>query len=119
MNEENSIYDAFLSYNWSIKNEVKLLEESLTEMGLKVWRDDEKELHANDGSLLGELAQAIKISKTFVCCVTNSYCESHNCNLEIEFANTLAKPLVVLMFERLLFIVVGFSNFIKAKNKLA
>ena len=100
MIDENSIYDAFLSYNWLIQEEIKLLEEKLTHMGLKLWRD-EKGLHANEISLLGEIAQAITKSKTFVCLITRAYCESHNCNLEIEFANTLAKPLVVLMVERL------------------
>jgi hypothetical protein len=111
MIDENITYDAFLSYNWSIKEEIKILEEKLTHMGLKLWRD-EKGLHANESSLLGEIAQAITKSKTFACFITKAYCESHNCNLEIEFANALTKPFIVLMIERYIVIFYLYIDFL-------
>ena len=46
-------------------------------------------------------ANAIKESRIFVCFITKEYYESHNCNLEIEYANTLKKKMIVLMIERL------------------
>ena len=36
----------------------------------------------------------------FLCLITQAYSKSHNCNLEIEFANTLRKKMIVLMIER-------------------
>ena len=52
--------DIFLSYNWKIKEQVKLLHEQLEKEGFKVWRDD-RELHAS--ALTTELANGIKKSK--------------------------------------------------------
>lgn len=43
----------------------------------------------------------IRNSKAFICCVTKSYYDSENCKREVEYAVTLKKPMVVLMFERL------------------
>ena len=92
--------DIFISYQWAIKPEVKILDEKLTKMGLNVWRD-ERDLQSNDKPLTSQLSISIKKSKIFLCCITEKYCKSHNCNLEIEWANTLNKPLIVLMIERL------------------
>lgn len=97
MSESN---DIFISYNWSIKNQVKQLDEKLTELGFKVWRD-EKNLETNEKPLTSQLSDAIKRSKTCVCCITTEYCKSYNCNLEFKFANELAKPMIILMVDRL------------------
>ena len=97
MNEEK---DVFISYNWNVKNEVKYLDKKLSESGLKVWLD-EKELQTNDMPLTVQLANGIKKSKIIVCCITKEYCKSFNCNLEFEYANTLAKPTIVLMIDDL------------------
>jgi len=92
--------DIFISYEWSTKSQVMILGEKLKKLGFKVWRD-ERDYKTNNKSLMCNLANAIKKSKLFICCVTESYCKSHNCNLEIEWANTLGKPIVVLMIDRL------------------
>jgi hypothetical protein len=90
----------FLSYNWSCKEQVKELDKKLTESGLKVWRD-EKYLENNNTPLLSQITTAIRKSKLIVCCVSEKYCESHNCNLELEWANTLKKNLLVLMIDNI------------------
>ena len=92
--------DVFISYNFLIKDKVKKLGEELTRENLKVWKD-ERDLETNEKPLTNELTDAIKNSKLFVCCITKSYCESHNCNCEIDWVKYLAKPLVVLMVENL------------------
>lgn len=97
MNEEK---DVFISYNWNIKSQVKQLDKRLSEIGLRVWLD-EKELQHSDLPLTAQLARGIKESKVFICCITKDYCKSFNCNLEIEFASTLAKPTIVLMIDDL------------------
>ena len=91
----------FISYNWkSSKNQVIQLDEKLSASGLKVWRD-ENFLENSNNPLLGQITNAIRQSKVVVCCITEDYCRSHNCNLEIGLANTLRKPLVVLMIDKL------------------
>ena len=90
----------FISYNWSIKDQVDILENKLKSNNLKVWRDI-RNLEKSDNPLTSQLSEAIKKSKLVICCITKEYCRSHNCNLEIEWANTLKKPLIVLMIDKL------------------
>ena len=96
----NEVKDVFISYNWNVKNEVKYLDKKLTESGVKVFLDD-KALQTNDLPLSIQLTNEIKKSKIFLCCITKDYCKSLNCNLEFEYANTIAKPIVVLMIDDL------------------
>ena len=93
-------YDVFLSYNWGSKSQVKEIYDKLVDSGLNVWRDDNKLINS-DVPLSGQLANAIRNSKIFLCFITKKYSESHNCNLEIEYANTLRKKIMVLMIEPL------------------
>lgn len=97
MNEEK---DVFISYNWNIKSQVKVLDKGLSDSGLKVWRDI-RNLQASDMPLTSQLVNGIKRSKVIVCCITKKYCESFTCNNEIEFAINLAKPTIVLMIDNL------------------
>ena len=92
--------DIFLSYNWNIKEQVKLLHEKLEKEKFKVWRDDEQ-LRAGNSALTAELAKGIKKSKVIICCITKDYCKSNNCNLEIEFALACKKQVIVLMIEKI------------------
>jgi hypothetical protein len=99
MNEE-LIYDVFISYNWDIKNEVRQFHENLSNRGFKVWRD-EIYLTNDQATLAAQLAQAINKSKIFICCITEKYCKSYNCNLEIDYVNNMNKPKIVLMIDNL------------------
>ena len=92
--------DIFLSQNWKIKEQVKLLHEQLEKEDFKVWRDD-KQLHAGNSALSAELAKGIKKSKVIICCITKDYCKSNNCNLEIEFATSCKKQMIVLMIDKI------------------
>ena len=92
--------DIFISYNWGIKNQVKILYDVLKNLKYDVWLDD-RELSAGNSSLTAELASAIKNSKVFLSCVTEKYCKSFNCNLEFEYASAKKKPTIVLMVEKL------------------
>ncbi len=47
------------------------------------------------------LENAIKSSKKVVCFLTKKYIDSHNCRLEIQFANVLRKPMIICMLERI------------------
>ena len=93
--------DVFISYNWGIKKQVQQLYNILEkEFNFKVWLDD-KDLHAGNSALTAELAKGIKNSKVFLSCVTEDYCKSYNCNLEVEYAAAKKIPMIVLMVEKL------------------
>jgi len=94
-------YHIFLSYEWTSKDTVKLLYEFLSEKkGFKVWMDNHS-LRSGE-NLSSNLAKGISKSKLFVCCITRAYSMSNMCNNEINFANELRKPIIPLMFERVL-----------------
>ena len=74
--------EIFISYNYPIRSQAAYLTERLSRVGLKVFRQD-KYLESSDEPLSAQLANEILESKIFVCCITNDYCESINCNNEI------------------------------------
>jgi hypothetical protein len=92
--------DAFISYNWEIKTQVDILYRNLTNAGFKIWHDENK-LSTDSQPLKAQLADAIDNSKIVICCITEAYCKSHVCNQEISFAESLAKPLIILMIQNL------------------
>lgn len=51
----SELNDVFISYNWSIKDQVKLLDEKLINSGFKVWRD-ERNLETNEKPLTSQLS---------------------------------------------------------------
>ena len=91
-----SDFDVFLSYNHDHKEHVKKLYEKLVEMNVKVWVDF-KEL--GNSPLIDQLANGIIKSRAFMCCATKKYSESNNCKIELSFAVTNKKPLIILMLE--------------------
>lgn len=96
----NELTDVFISCNFSFKDTTKKLADELKNLSLKV-ELDEKDLESNNKPLTRQLTNAIENSKLFVCCLTKSYCESYNNNMELYWAYSLAKPLVVLVAESL------------------
>ena len=98
MNQKKS--DLFLSYHWINKNQVKQLEDELTSTGLRVCKED-KEYNTNDNNLNPQAADVIKNSQLFVCCLSNDYCNSNNCFFELDYANIINKPMIILKLESL------------------
>lgn len=92
-------FDVFISYQWDIKDQVKLLHKKLSLLNIKAWRDDSN-LRATNLPLSEQLAIAIKKSKIFLCFFTQKYSESKNCNLELNYAHDLGKPIIVLAIEK-------------------
>ena len=92
-------YDAFISYNWGIKDGVAKLHDKLEEAGLRVWRD--KNLIQGSSSLFEQLGKKIKQSKIFLCFLTKDYLASDNCRKEIMYASKLKKNIIYLMIERM------------------
>ncbi len=92
--------DVFISYNWGVKKQVKALFDILTSSNYQVWLD-ENDLNSGSSALTAELAKGIKQSKVFLSCITNDYCKSNNCNLEVEYASAKKKPMIALMIDRI------------------
>lgn len=92
-------FDIFISYQWDLKAEVKLLYNKLkTELNLKVWMD-EYELKAGS-NLYDQITHGLNDSYCVIALVTKKYSKSENCKLEIEYAQSSNIPMIVLMMER-------------------
>ena len=99
-------FDIFLSYQWDKKKEVLELYPKLTnELNYRVWMDDH--LLVATESLYDQLARGLNESNCVVACVTEKYCHSENCKLELEFAQTHNLPVICLMLEKLALNEVG------------
>jgi hypothetical protein len=97
--KDDDEYDAFISYNWGIKEGVAKLHDKLEEVGLRVWRD--KNLIQGTASLFEQLGKKIKQSKIFLCFLTKAYLASDNCRKEFNYASKLKKKIIYLMIERM------------------
>ena len=92
-------FNIFFSYNWSSKKQVELLYQNLKDkLGIKIWLDKNE---INGSMMYDRISEGIRESDAFLCCITNAYCESMNCRLEIEYAFKLKKYFIVLMLEKL------------------
>jgi len=99
-NSVNS-YDVFISYQWDVKESVRLLYTQLTKKhGLRCWMDDFK-MGSGDKWKQVFFEYGIRNSSVVLCCITKKYTESKNCVREITFADQISKPLEIIMFERL------------------
>ena len=58
-------------------------------------------LQNSENPLTAQLGNGITNSPIFLCCITEDYCKSHNCNLEIEYANSKDKHIVPLMIQKI------------------
>ena len=92
--------DVFISYHLRIKKQVQQLYDILKSLNYKVWMG-ERELNAENSPLTSELAMAITNSKVILSCITNDYCKSYNCNLEVEYASAKKKEMIALMIEEI------------------
>lgn len=72
------IYDVFLSYEWQSKLQVDKLEKNLKSNQINVWKrtnytDQDESLN----NLKSQIANIIKKSESFICCLTKKYCQSY------------------------------------------
>ena len=97
MNIDLNLYDVFLSYHWTFHNEIINLHRILTNQGYKVWLDL-VEIRFGD-HLEERVENAIKLSGTFVCFLSEDYINSKNCELELRFAFEKKKKMYVIFLE--------------------
>ena len=85
-----------LSYNWGVQEVVTRIKDELQKAGFTVWIDLEK----MQGSTLQAMAEAVEQSSVVITCVSRKYQESAACRTEAEYAYSLQKDVVPLMFEQ-------------------
>ena len=78
----------FLSYQWAHQPEVKLLKRHLESAGFATWMDV-GQMGGGD-KLFAKIDSGIRAAQVIVCCVTDKYAESPNCNREVRATTGLA-----------------------------
>lgn len=71
----------FISYQWGLQNEVKLLKRHLNMAGYESWMDI-GQMGGGD-KLFAKIDNGIRGAKVVICCVTEKYAQSPNCNREV------------------------------------
>ncbi|KAK3601444.1 hypothetical protein CHS0354_033571 [Potamilus streckersoni] len=89
----------FLSYHWGYQNEVKLLNQHLQKAGYECWIDI-GQMGGGD-KLFEKIDRGIRGAKVIICCVTNKYAQSPNCNREVNLSVNLGKPMIPLQMEKM------------------
>ncbi|XP_021373485.1 uncharacterized protein LOC110463308 isoform X2 [Mizuhopecten yessoensis] len=89
----------FLSYQWGHQNEVKLLRQHLLMAGYECWIDV-GQMGGGD-KLFEKIDNGIRGAKVVICCVSEKYSKSPNCNREVNLSVTLGKPMIPLLMEKM------------------
>ncbi|XP_067660412.1 uncharacterized protein [Haliotis asinina] len=90
--------DIFISYQWSKQPEVQLLQRHLASAGYSCWLDI-GQMGGGD-KLFEKIDRGIRSATVVLCCVTDKYAGSPNCNREVNLAVTLGKPIIPLLLEK-------------------
>ncbi|XP_033750485.1 uncharacterized protein LOC117334790 [Pecten maximus] len=97
--EEESSPDVFLSYQWGKQNQIKQLYRRLSELGYSCWMDI-YQMGGGD-SLYDKIDKGVRGCKVVLSCVTTKYALSANCRREVSLADSLKKPMVPLLLEKI------------------
>ncbi|ESO09751.1 hypothetical protein HELRODRAFT_195024 [Helobdella robusta] len=98
--EEASVQPVvFLSYQWDKQDEVKLLKRHLEMSGYPCWMDV-GQMGGGD-KLFQKIDQGMRKVKVVVCCITQKYAESPNCNREVNLALNLNKTMIPLLMDKM------------------
>ena len=83
----------FISYQWSVQEEVKQLRAHLQLAGYDSWMDV-GQMGGGD-KLFEKIDQGIRASKVVICCVSEKFAKSPNCNKEVRPLASCALVFVV------------------------
>ena len=77
----------FISYQWGFQNEVKLLKQHLNMAGYECWMDV-GQMGGGD-KLFAKIDNGIRGAKVVICCTTEKYAQSPNCNREVFYLSLI------------------------------
>lgn len=109
MSLTNYSFDLFVSHCGVNKKEVYKLCDELKNKGFKLWIDKNEMVYGNVDELM---KKGIDESKLFMCCATTAYCESKNCLAEFNYAVSVDKKIIYVIFEK-------FADKIERASKLS
>ncbi|CAG2243082.1 unnamed protein product [Mytilus edulis] len=89
----------FLSYQWGHQDEVKLIRNHLQMAGYECWMDI-GQMGGGD-KLFEKIDNGIRGAKVIICCVSEKYAKSPNCNREVNLSVNLGKPMIPLLMEKM------------------
>ncbi|XP_076104784.1 uncharacterized protein LOC143073258 isoform X2 [Mytilus galloprovincialis] len=89
----------FLSYQWGHQEEVKLIRNHLQMAGYECWMDI-GQMGGGD-KLFEKIDNGIRGAKVIICCVSEKYAKSPNCNREVNLSVNLGKPMIPLLMEKM------------------
>ncbi|CAC5411110.1 unnamed protein product [Mytilus coruscus] len=89
----------FLSYQWGHQDEVKLIRNHLQMAGYECWMDI-GQMGGGD-KLFEKIDSGIRGAKVIICCVSEKYAQSPNCNREVNLSVSLGKPMIPLLMEKM------------------
>ena len=93
---ESSQFNIFFSYSHSMKPFVVHLFDVMTQLGFKVWLDENNMGH----DIIASMKKGIENSTVAMCFVDQSYQQSKHCQAELQHARSVAKkPVVVVVVE--------------------
>lgn len=93
----------FLSYQWAHQPHVKLLRQHLGSAGYACWMDV-GQMGGGD-KLFAKIDSGIRAARVVVCCVTEKYAESPNCNREVSVLNQYSSSSYIEFISRFIYIV--------------
>ena len=96
----------FLSYQWGHQDEVKLIRNHLQMAGYECWMDI-GQMGGGD-KLFEKIDNGIRGAQVVICCVSEKYAQSPNCNREVywDFLKLLDQPFYFIELTVRVFIVV-------------
>ena len=105
--------DVFISYQWDIQSQVKVVKKALDRAELNAWMDVDK-IKGGD-ALDARMEAGVRAAKVVVICVTENYARSENCLAEVRMAKDLKKAVLPLRFEKGLWPPEGLGVFVAGK----
>ena len=84
----------FISYQWGIQQEVRLLKKHLGMAGYQAWMDI-GQMGGGD-KLYEKIDTGIRAAQVVICCVTDKYALSPNCNREVSYLAYFSVQLTIM-----------------------
>ena len=93
----------YLSYEDELLKKLRIFHKKLAAppFNYKIWRNETNLIKNNQHSLVDQTCDAIKLSKIFLCFLTNRYTQSVDHKSELNYARTINKIIIILKIENL------------------